>query len=691
MSVLSALAVTAGSNGFDLLTDLALILCVAALTTVLFQRIRQPVVLGYVLAGVIVGPHLPIPLFAHEDVAHTLSELGVILLMFSLGLEFSLRRLIRIGPTAGLIAVIQCSLMLLFGYVTGVAFGWTALESLFTGAIVAISSTTIIVKAFAEQGIGGRISELVFGVLIFEDLIGILLIAILTTVGSGAALSAGDLAKTAGRLVGFIVVLLIVGMLVVPRAMRMVVRLGRKETIVVASVGLCFGFALLARAFGYSVALGAFMGGALVAESGQTHAIESATEPVRDVFAAIFFVSVGMLIDPTLVAQHWVAVLVITGVVVVGKLLSVSMGAFLAGYGIRTSVQAGMSLAQIGEFSFIIAGLGLSLGATGTFLYPVAVTVSALTTLLTPWLIRGSGRLADQVDRCLPRAIQTYAALYGSWVQGLRHARAQATAGARIRRRVGWLVLDLLVVGAIVAGASVLAPRATQWARTTLGLGVGLSRLVLGVATLALLIPFVLGAVRISRALARTLAAQALPENTGALDLAAAPRRALLVTIQLTILLVGGGPLVAILQPFYPSVPGAAVMLGFVAVLVYPLWRSAGNLHGHARAGAQVLLEALASQSSEGESPEKARALVPGLGEACIVRLQAGWPAVGLSLKQIGLRSRTGATVIAIQREPGEVLYPDADDVLRAGDLLVLTGTADSVQSARDTLQRTPA
>jgi CPA2 family monovalent cation:H+ antiporter-2 len=173
------------------------------------------------------------------------------------------------------------------------------------------------------------------------------------------------------------------------------------------------------------------------------------------------------------------------------------------------------------------------------------------------------------------------------------------------------------------------------------------------------------------------------------LDLAAAPRRALLVTIQLTILLVGGGPLVAVLQPFYPSVPGAAVLLVLVAALAYPLWRSAGNLQGHARAGAQVILEALASQSSEGASAaeEHARSLVPGLGEASVVRLQAHWPAVGRSLKQIALRGRTGAFVIAVQRQEGEVIYPDADDVLRTGDALVLTGTADSVRAARRVLQ----
>jgi CPA2 family monovalent cation:H+ antiporter-2 len=433
----------------DLLTELALIMCVAAVTTALFQRLRQPVVLGYLLAGMLVGPHLPVPLFADERVARDLSELGVVLLMFSLGLDFSLRKLIRVAPTAGVVAVIECSLMVSLGFLIGRALGWTRTEALFGGAAIAISSTTIIVKAFAEQRVAPARAEIVFGILVAEDLIAILLLAFLTAVASGARLDGAAFVRTIARLAGVLVVLLAGGMLLVPRLVRAVVRLHRAETTVVAAVGLCFAFALLARKLGYSVALGAFLCGALVAESGAAKLVEHRIEPVRDLFAAIFFVSVGMLIDPRVIWDHIGAVLALTGLVVAGKLVGVTIGAFVAGYGVPTAVQTGLSLGQIGEFSFIIAGVGLALGATRSFLYAEAVAVSALTTLLTPFLIRASGRVGAAIDRGLPRTLQTYAALYGSWVQGLRSTPAHRTAWSRIRRIVRWLILDMVLCGAI--------------------------------------------------------------------------------------------------------------------------------------------------------------------------------------------------------------------------------------------------
>jgi CPA2 family monovalent cation:H+ antiporter-2 len=679
-----------GHGGIDLLAELALILCAAAVTTVLFQRIKQPVVLGYLLAGVLVGPHTPVPLFADTTMAQMVSEMGVILLMFSLGLEFSLRKLMRIGPTAGVVGIIECSLMISLGYMVGRLFGWTAYESVFAGALVAISSTTIVVKAFSEQGVSGKLTEIVYGILIAEDLIAVLLLAILTAVASGAGLSTGALMMTVARLAAFLAVLLAVGMLVVPRLVRLVVSLGRKETLVVASVGICFGFALLARRFGYSVALGAFLGGALVAESGAARQIEKLIEPVRDVFAAVFFVSVGMLIDPHLIAQHWLAVLVLTGVVVTGKVTGVAFGSFIAGNGVRTSIQAGMSLAQIGEFSFIIAGLGLSLKATGAFLYPVAVAVSAVTTLLTPWLMRASGRAASYVDSRLPHALQTYAALYGSWVQNLGSAPRRPTTWSRIRRMAGLLLLDVVLIGVIVIGVSLNTHRLVRMAAEAVALEPHLGRALVVAATGALLVPFLLGAVRTARALGLALAVEALPSTAAGLDLAAAPRRALLVTLQLAILLVAGIPLVAATQPFVPSSAGVVVLAIGVLALALPFWRSATNLQGHVRAGAQVLVEALATQGQRAPTAPTmdVNTLLPGLGITGTVQLAEGDAPVGKTLKQLNLRGLTGASVIAIERGGG-ALVPTGDELLQPGDTLVVIGTKDAVSSARDLL--TPA
>jgi len=678
------------AHSVDLLTDLALILCVAAVTTMVFQRLRQPVVLGYLLAGVVVGPHLPVPLFVNEPLTHTMSELGVVLLMFSLGTDFSLRKLIRIAPTAGIVAVIQSSLLIWTGYLVGRAFGWTVYEALFAGAALAISSTTIIVKVFAEQKITGRLAEIVFGVLIVEDLIAIVLLTVLTAVGSGVKLSAGALALSIGKLAGFLILLLVAGMLIVPRLMRAVVRLHSNETTVVAAVGLSFAFALLARWMGYSVALGAFLAGALVAESGAAKMIEHRIEPVRDVFAAVFFVSVGMLIDPLLVWQNLPAVLVLTAVVILGNLVGVSVGTFIAGFGVRTSVQAGLSLGQIGEFSFIIAGVGVSLGAVRPFLYPIAVAVSVLTALTTPWLIRGSGRFAAFVDRRLPHRLQTYASLYGAWVKGLSATPEHRTAWARIRRLVLLLAGDVTLLAAIVIAVSLSRLKILRLAGDVVHLAPELARLLLIAATVALIIPFILGAVRIARALGAALAVEALPAPAGGareLDLAAAPRRALLVTLQIAILLVAGVPVIAITQPFMPGIPGMAILLAGVALLVIPLWRSATNLEGHVRAGAQVILEALAAQSAAATTAAPVQppsALLPGLGNATTVAITAGSPAVGRTLKQINLRGLTGATVIAIDREAADVIYPTGDEELRVGDALILTGTAEAVLAAEE-------
>jgi CPA2 family monovalent cation:H+ antiporter-2 len=395
------------------LKSLAVVLCVAAVATVAFQRLKLPVVFGYLLAGLIIGPHIPIPFVADEGTVRTLAELGVILLMFSLGLEFNFRKLMAVAPTAGVIALAQASAMMFAGFALGQMFGWTTLESVFAGAIIAISSTTIIVKAFAEQNVRGKVTEIVFGVLIIEDLIAIFLLVLLTAFSSTGGISPATLGMTALRLAMFLAGLIGIGLLIVPRLIRIVVSLGRKETTLVASIGICFASSWLALSFGYSVALGAFLAGSLIAESGTEKVVEHLVHPVRDMFAAIFFVSVGMMIDPARIAENWVAVLAFSFVVITGNLIVVSISAFLTGLDTRTSVQAGMSLGQIGEFSFIIAGLGLATGATGNFLYPVAIAVSALTTMTTPIMIRSAEPVAAFVDRHLPRPLQTFAALYG--------------------------------------------------------------------------------------------------------------------------------------------------------------------------------------------------------------------------------------------------------------------------------------
>jgi CPA2 family monovalent cation:H+ antiporter-2 len=670
------------------LTSLAVVLCVAAVTTVLFQRMRQPVVLGYILAGLIVGPHVPVPLVADSETIHGLSELGVILLLFTIGLEFTFGKLLRVGASAGIIAVVEISVMIILGDLTGRLFGWTARESLFAGAMVAISSTTIIAKAFSELRIGGRLRELVLSVLIVEDLIAILLLAALTTVSAGT-LSAPQLGMAAARLGLFLAVVVGAGLIVVPRVVRGILRLDRPETTAVSCIGICFALSLLAQQFGYSVALGAFIAGSLVAESGEGARIEHLLEPVRDLFAAVFFVSVGMLIDPALVRANWLPILVLSAVVIVGRIIGVSIPAFLTGAGVRTSVAASMSLAQIGEFSFIIAALGVSTGAVRDFLYPVAVSVSALTTLTTPWMIRVSGRVAAWADRKLPHALQTFVALYGSWIDGLR---AQGPRRTRAQGLVRLLLLDAALLTAVVVLSARFFPDAVTWLRARTGLGTAAAEVVAMGAATALAAPFLIGIVRLVGALAIALAAQALPAGVpGKVDLAAAPRRALIVALQLAAAVALGLPLFAVARAFLPLAPTLALFAAALIFLAVRLWHSVTELQGHVRAGAQVLRSAF-SHVRGGPTPGvpdpemEIGKVLPGLGSPTRFTLSNGSPAVGRTLASLNLRGATGATVLAIARGGEGVLVPTGHEELRADDVLALAGTREAVEAARELL-----
>jgi CPA2 family monovalent cation:H+ antiporter-2 len=682
-------------DAHSFLQNLALVLCTAAVTTVVFQRLKQPVVFGYLIAGMIVGPHTPIPLAADEAMVRTLSELGVILLMFSLGLEFRLRRVIQVAATSGVAALFETSMMLALGYVVGRLFGWTPVESVFAGAIVAISSTTIIARAFAEQGIRGKLAEIVFGILIVEDLIAIFLVAVLTAVAAGGGITPGGLGLTAMRLVMFLVGLIGIGIIVIPRLVRTVIKLDRDETTLVATIGICFAAALLAVGLGYSAAVGAFIAGSLVAESGESIRIEKVVHPIRDMFVAIFFVSVGMLIDPRVIVDHWGAVLALTAVVIVGKVIAVSIGAFLTGNGLRSSVQTGMSLAQIGEFSFIIAAVGLAAGATRNFLYPVAVAVSAITTLLTPWLIRGAGPAAMFVDRKLPRPLQTTAALYGSWIENMR--RSQPHGGRlRARRLVRILLIDALLLALVIVGAAELRARFAEALGGWLGVTEVVAMTAVSIAVLGIVIPLVIGIYRSSRRLGFILAVRALPSaGRRAADFAAAPRRALVAILQFATLLLVAVPLLAITQPFLPGYPGPAMLFIITVLLGAALWKSALNLQGHAQAGAQMIVAALAPQVMSDETDALTRTMehvalmLPGLGDPEVVRIAVNSPAVNKSLAELNIRGLTGATVLCITRTDPTVAdtldigVPSGHERLYVGDVLALAGSHESIAAAR--------
>jgi CPA2 family monovalent cation:H+ antiporter-2 len=678
-------------DSHSFLQNLAVVMCVAAVATVVFQRLRQPVVFGYLLAGMIIGPHIPIPLVADLQTVRALSELGVILLMFSLGLEFSIRKLVQVSQKAGAVALFECSVMVSVGYLVGQMLGFTRIESIFAGAITGISSTTIIVKAFQEQKVKGRVTELVFGILIIEDLIAIFLLTILTTITRSGAVSAADLAMTAVRLAMFLTALIGFGILTVPRAVRAVRRLGNPETTLVASIGICFAAALLALSFGYSVALGAFIAGSLVAESGHEIEIENLVRPVRDMFAAIFFVSVGMMIDPTALTEHWRAILALTLAVIIGKVLAVTIGAFLAGHGRRTAMKAGMSLAQIGEFSFIIASVGVASGAIGGWMYPVAIAVSAITVLTTPLLIKLSNRAAASIDHWLPEPIQTVAALYASWIERVRSAPRAPAERSRANRIIRIILLDAALISAVVIGVDLEIDRFSVLVAGMTGMTPERVRFMMVLIAGLITVPLIYGLITSAKALGNYLARRAFADTpTGKVDLADAPRRALVILVQLAVVLAVGIPVVAITQPFLPPNQGAFVLALLTLLLLLALWRNAANLQGHARAGAQIIASALAHQmaSTDGPSDETRllqdlNAVLPGLGEPVAIRVVPQSIAIGRSLAQLNLRGATGATVLAIKRGSQQIPTPLGREVIQSDDVVAVAGAQDAIAVAR--------
>ena len=398
----------------NLIADLGLILAAAGITTLIFKRIRQPLVLGYILAGLIVGPHLDyFPTVTDLKSINIWGEIGVIFLLFSLGLEFSFKKLVKVGGSASITAIVKVLCLMGAGYLIGQSFGWSSIDSLFLGGILCISSTMIAIKAFEELGLKHKkFASLVFGVLIVEDLFAILLLVLFSTLAVSQQSAGTEMFLSILKLGFFLVLWFLAGIFLIPTFLKATKKLMNDETMLVVSLALCLIMVLLADKVGFSPALGAFIMGSILAETTQAERIEHLTKSVKDLFAAVFFVSVGMLIDPAMLVKYAWPIFIVSAVIIIGKVISTVFGALLSGQPLKTSVQAGMSLAQIGEFSFIIASLGLTLNVTSGFLYPIAVAASAITTFISPYLMKLADPLYNLLNRRLPdkwlKAIDRY-------------------------------------------------------------------------------------------------------------------------------------------------------------------------------------------------------------------------------------------------------------------------------------------
>ena len=440
----------------ELISDLAIMLLTAGVVTVIFKKIKQPLVLGYIVAGFLIGPYMPF-FFTVADSASisTWSEIGVIVLMFGLGLEFNLHKLAQVGGTAIITALTEVGGMLLIGFGVGQLLGWGIMDSVFLGGMLSMSSTTIIIKAFDELGVRNKgFAQLVFGTLVIEDIAGIFMMIILSTLSVSQSISGGALAMKLALLVLYLALWLILGIYLLPTLMNKATPLMNDETLLVSSLGICFGMVLLANALGFSSALGAFMAGSLLAGTVHAERVEHLTSGVKDLFGSVFFLSVGMMLDPAMIVKYIVPILIITLVTLVGKLIFSSLGVLLSGQTLKNAVHCGCSLAQIGEFAFIIASLGLSLGVIADYIYPIIVSVSIITTLTTPSFIKGSDKLYEWLEKVLPTKLTEKLARYTDEEQSSKEKNGDWSAYlgryVKVTAFYGVVMLGIALIGSLV-------------------------------------------------------------------------------------------------------------------------------------------------------------------------------------------------------------------------------------------------
>lgn len=432
-----------------LVKDLALILVVAGIVTIVFKKLKQPLVLGYVVAGFLVSPHMPyIMSVADRADISTWGDIGVMFLLFSLGLDFSFKKILKMGasPIISTCSIVFCMMML--GIVTGHLFGWSRMDSIFLGGMLAMSSTTIIYKAFDDLGLRQqRFAGLVMSVLILEDILAIVMMVMLSAIANGSNPDGGQMIGSLMKIGFFLILWFVVGIFLIPLMLRSMRKFINNETLLIVALGLCCAMAVLSTKVGFSSAFGAFVMGSILAETIEAERIIKVVEPVKNLFGAVFFVSVGMLVDPAILVEYSWPIVTLVLVIIIGQVIFGSLSFLIGGQSLKSAMQCGFSMAQIGEFSFIIASLGLSLGVIGKFLYPVVVAVSVITTFLTPYMIRMATPAYGMLERRLPK----------KWIMAMNNltlAKQTTQPEAKWRTLIKQMV-RITVIYSILSGASI--------------------------------------------------------------------------------------------------------------------------------------------------------------------------------------------------------------------------------------------
>lgn len=642
-----------------LIIDLAIILGIAGFMSFVFHRIHQPVVLGYIMAGVICGPFTPGKFVTDLPSIQTWAELGVIFLMFTLGLEFSFRKLLSSGLTAVISVALEVVFFLTIGFNIGQWLGWSSIDSMFLGAMLCISSTTIIIKALEELKLKNhRFVNLIFGILIVEDLVAVLLLVGLTTVATSGSVSFVSLLSAAINLLIVVGGWFITGYFVIPRAMKLISRRGNNEIITLVSIGLCLLLVVLASNLGYSPALGAFIMGSILAETEIIERIEELTKPLKDLFGAIFFVSIGMLIDPQVIWEYKGLIVLICLVIILGKSIIPTLGSIISGQSFKSSIQVGMSLTQIGEFSFIIAGLGLSLNAISNKLYPIAVAVSLVTTFTTPYFIKYSSKVADTLEALLPEKIKQLLNRYMIWSEYHRNGVSKNKDVYLLIAR--WLVNGIMVTVIFNTSFHLLTPYVVfkdeslnRW-----------SNLFTWLITLLISSPFIWGMIFTSKKDSLNL-----KEEKNIL-------KAVIIFLfpVLTAIWIG------VLSTKYFSIRYILPITSLIIVGVYlSLYR---KLESYYKWMERTFLETFETKKGH-EQPSYITSLAPWDNHLVNIVVHPNAQLVKKNLIEAQLRHKYGINVVAIKRGAETIVTPKPSELILPGDTLVVLGTDEKLDEVR--------
>ncbi len=627
----------------NLIADLALILGAAGAVSLLFKRLKQPLVLGYIIAGLLVGPNFPLfPTIIETENIRTWADIGVVFLLFSLGLEFSFKKLIKVGGVSAVTAFIEVGATMLIGYLLGNLLGWSGMDSLFLGGILAIASTTIIIRAFDELGVKSqKFTGIVLGVLVVEDLVAVVLMVILSTVAISQTFAGGEMIASLVKLVFFLTIWFLAGIFFIPTFLKKAKKLMNDETMLIVSLALCLVMVILATEVGFSSALGAFIMGSILAETVHAEKIEHLVKPVKDLFGAVFFVSVGMLIDPQILVRYTLPIAAATFVLIFGKPLFVTIGALITGQPLKTSLQAGMSLSQIGEFSFIIATLGVSLKVTSDFLYPVAVAVSVITAFTTPYMIKLSSPVYTFIEKLLP----------ARWKESLEKYNAQtrtANVASDWRKVLRSYTINMIVFSVVIITIILLSTR--YLAIIFEGYRWGMS--ITASISLLMLAPF-LWALSLRRTQQEAYA-RVLLQKKGPLIVLELSR------IALSVFFIG-----FLLDRLFS--PTTALAAGVVIILI--LIAFSKRLESfYSRIELRFL-------NNLNERERNKPVLAPWDTHLADFIIPSGYEGVGKTLQELGLREQYGVNIAKIERDVFIIVAPGRDEKLYPNDHISVIGT----------------